>query len=86
MKPNEKSKHSEKLVPVFVPPLVTILHKKERAKGAPLTRQEVLEIRDNATMILVKASEAAKMADKRGYPDIDPDKAWEQWAAMRRRP
>ena len=76
---NKKSKQSKPLVPVFVPPLVTLLQKKERTKGSPLTKEEVLEIRDNATMILMKADEALKMADSRGYRDIDPDKAWEQW-------
>ena len=80
----EHTKPSEKLIPVFVPPLVTILQKKEKDKGAPLTREEVLDIRNNATMILIKASEATKMARSRGYDDIDPDKTWEQWVKMRR--
>ena len=81
---NKKSKQSKPLVPVFVPPLVTLLQKKERTKGSPLTKEEVLEIRDNATMILMKADEALKMADSRGYRDIDPDKAWEQWLQIRK--
>ena len=81
---NKKSKQSKPLVPVFVPPLVTLLQKKERTKGSPLTKEEVLEIRDNATMILMKADEALKMADSRGYRDIDPVKAWEQWLQIRK--
>jgi hypothetical protein len=81
---NKKSKQSKPLVPVFVPPLLTLLQKKERTKGSPLTKEEVLEIRDNATMILMKADEALKMADSRGYRDIDPDKAWEQWLQIRK--
>ena len=80
-----KSKPSNHLVPVFTPPLIKLLQQKEKAKGAPLTREEVLEIRNNATMILVKAEEAQKMAHSRGFADLDADRAWEQWQELRKR-
>ena len=81
----KKSKPSDNLVPVFTPPLIKLLQQREKAKGAPLTREEVLEIRNNATMILVKAEEAEKMARSRGFEDLEADKAWEQWKALRKR-
>ena len=82
---NKKSTPPDNLVPVFTPPLIKLLQQKEKAKGAPLTREEVLEIRDNATMILVRADEAKKRAHSRGFADLDADKAWEQWKNMRKR-
>ena len=39
------------LVPVFIPALVVLLANKERSKGEPLTREEVLEIRDRGVDI-----------------------------------
>jgi hypothetical protein len=81
----KKTTQSDKLVPVFNPPLIKLLLQKEKTKGAPLTKEEVLEIRNNATMILIKATEAQKKAHTRGYEDIDPEKAWEQWKVLRKR-
>ena len=81
---SKKSMPPDNLVPVFTPPLINLLRQKEKAKGVPLTKEEVLEIRDNATMILVKADEAMKMARNRGYEDVDADRVWEQWKKLRK--
>lgn len=81
---NKKKTPADQLVPVFTPPLIKLLLQKEKDKGAPLTREEVLETRNNATMILVKASEAEKMVRSRGYEDIDPDRTWEHWRQVRK--
>jgi hypothetical protein len=78
-----KSK-KEEMVPVFTPALVSLLLKKEKEKGAPLTEAEVLEIRDNSTMIMMKSSAVRSMSDSRGYEDIDPERAWEQWSKIRK--
>ena len=40
----------DKLILTFVPSLVSLLLASEERKGAPLAQQEVLEIRDKATV------------------------------------
>jgi hypothetical protein len=80
-----KKKQTDNLVPVFTPALVSTLLKREKSKGAPLTEEEVLEIRDNSTLILVDSSEAQSMAETRGYQDLDPEHTWEQWVKIRKK-
>ncbi|MGD9918922.1 MAG: hypothetical protein AB7U46_12965 [Paenirhodobacter sp.] len=74
---------SETPVLVFLPPLVTVLTAAERAKGAPLTESEVLEIRDRATVMAVRAADAAVAAARRGYADIVAEDAWREWQRHR---
>jgi hypothetical protein len=69
----------EELVPVTVPALVAILLNKENEKGSPLTEREVLEIRDNAACIMMPVSVVTQIEESRGYPDLNPEYAWEQW-------
>jgi hypothetical protein len=80
----EKTPDEEPLVITFVPPLVALLHHSEQAKGAPLTRDEVLAIRGRGACIRLRLSHAREMAKKRGYEDIDPEYAWEQWQEVRK--
>jgi hypothetical protein len=74
----------DQLVSAFIPPLVAVLLAAERAAGRPLTESEVLEIRDGATCIAVRPAALAAMAAERGYDDLDPERAWEQWTDARR--
>lgn len=71
------------LVVVPLPPLVTVLAWHETQKGAPLTEEEVLEIRGKAICMTMPRSQAAAMAAARGYDDIDPERAWEEWSVAR---
>lgn len=71
------------LVAMAVPPLVAILLNREKAKGAPLTQEEVQALRNNATCIMVPLSIKQSMEEKR-YPDIDLDNAWEDWQSVRK--
>ena len=71
------------LIPVFIPALVLILVNEERAKGSPLTREEILAIRDKGVCIMLPQSMATKAAQDRGYDDIDPEFAWEEWQDIR---
>ncbi|GGS35694.1 MULTISPECIES: hypothetical protein [Actinokineospora] len=71
------------LVIEFSPPLIALLLAAERSKGGPLTEEEVLAIRDGATCIRSPRSLAEAMAERRGYPDLDPELCWEQWQAVR---
>ena len=78
-----KKDEKEGLVPVFVPPLVAILLKAENDKGSSLTEEEVYNIRNKANVIMLPIAAALSMAEKRGYADIDPELAWEQWQEVR---
>jgi hypothetical protein len=71
------------LVVVPVPPLLTLLRRHETAKGSPLTEAEVLDIRDNAVCLTMRRSRAGQLARSRGFPDIDPANAWEEWVRAR---
>jgi hypothetical protein len=73
----------ERLVPVFMPSLASLLLNREQKKGMPLTREEVLEIRDRATVVMVPESNALTIEERRGYQDIDPRRCWEEWQAVR---
>lgn len=75
---------NDPLIPVFIPPLVQILAMKEREKGAPLTEAEVLEIRGKGVCMMLPLSQAAKLAEGRGYDDINPANVWAEWEVMRK--
>jgi hypothetical protein len=70
---------SERIVPQFIPSLLAILVASEREKGGPLTREEVMEIADNATVVAVTESMNEEMAVHRGYYDLDPNDIWNDW-------
>lgn len=66
-----------------VPALVAILLAKEKEKGAPLTREEVEKITDKAECIAMPRDVRLELDESRGYQDIDPESAWEQWQEIR---
>jgi hypothetical protein len=70
------------LHPLFVPALVVVLHAQEQKSG-PLTRSQVEETTERGTCVAVQHREARKMERARGYADIDPELAWEQWCVVR---
>jgi hypothetical protein len=74
---------SEKLIITCIPSLVSTLLRHERDKGAPLTEEEVLQIRDNAPAVALPVDAAASMERERGYRDIDLDRCWEEWQHIR---
>jgi len=67
-----------------VPALVAVLLSKEREKGSPLTREEVEDITDKAVCIAMPRHARKKVEESRGYEDIDPEHAWEQWQQVRK--
>lgn len=71
------------LIPVFIPALVTLLVRAERLKGGPLTEQEVLSIRDTSACMMLRVEHAQALVDRRGYDDLDPEHAWEDWQVVR---
>jgi hypothetical protein len=70
---------SDPLIPVFIPALVVILVHHEKAKGADLTKEEVMAIRDKGACVMMPTSKAIELDQSRGYNDIAPHKCWEQW-------
>ncbi|TWU43704.1 hypothetical protein Poly51_62260 [Rubripirellula tenax] len=72
------------LIPVFMPALGAILIAAEDKKGEPLTNDEALTIRDNAACIMMTLADAAKLAESRGYDDLDPENCWYDWQMLRR--
>ena len=52
-------------------------------QGTPLTKKQVEEIRDGAQCMMMKHRDAQKMERGRGYADIDPELAYEQWCVVR---
>lgn len=81
--------NKEPEVPVFETPLVSLLSKGEREKAAPLTRDEVLAIRDNAKCWMVSESEAYEFYRKFTETNdvalviINPERVWEEWQECR---
>ncbi len=73
----------EPLVPFFIPSLITLLANEERAKGSPLTADEVIAIRNRGVVIALRRSVANEVAEQRGYDDIDPENVWQEWQSVR---
>jgi len=67
------------VIVLFIPSLISLLVSKAEEKGSPLTEEEVLAIRDNATAIVTDAQGVLAVAERRGYQDIDPEYCWEEW-------
>jgi hypothetical protein len=63
--------------------LVVTLFNIEKNKGAALTEQEVVEIRDRAPVIMLDAQQADQFYAARDYPDIDPENVWTEWQRAR---
>ncbi len=74
----------KQLRPVFVPSLSAVLIFAEDQKGSPLDLDEVIDIRDNATVIMMSAEDAEQMEKSRGYHDIDPENCWYDWQILRK--
>lgn len=74
-------------VKVFLNPLIMLLAGAEKQKGRPLTREEVLAVRDSAAHIMMPPEQATKF-----YESLDsqvpvhrmnPDRVWEEWQEIR---
>jgi hypothetical protein len=66
------------LVPVFIPPLVTVLAHAEAQNPGRLTQAEVLAIRDRSVCLMLPEEQARALIARRG-PDIDPENCWADW-------
>lgn len=82
-KPGGKARKMGDLVPVFVPALHAVLTAVEEKQGKPLTKQQVEATRDHGACIMMTARDQQELDRSRGYGDLDPELAWEQWQALR---
>lgn len=67
-----------------IPSLVATLLNRERAKGSALTREEVDAITESVPCVALTPEQRASVDKRRGYDDIDPERAWEDWQVARR--
>lgn len=67
----------------IVPSLIAQLLCAEQDKGAPLTKAEVLRIRDESDCIAMPPHAHRAIVEERGYEDIAPELCWEQWQEAR---
>lgn len=77
---------------VIVPlnPLIWLLGARERQKGAPLTREEVLAVRDDAKCLIMPRDRAKTfytvytvLDAQAPVPRIDPERCWDEWQKIR---
>lgn len=71
------------LIITHIPSLVATLLNRERAKGSALTKEEVETIRDESPAQVLTPEQRAAIDARRGYDDIDPERAWEDWQIAR---
>jgi len=60
---------------VFIPSLISLPASKAEEKDSPLTEAEVLDIRDNATAIIMGTEAALSVTERHGYQGINPETA-----------
>ncbi len=72
-------KEIEKTEFVFIPSLLSLLINAQEKSEKPLSKAQVLKIRDEANVILVTQTVAVELSNQRGYHDIYAPKVWEEW-------
>ncbi len=70
-------------VPMIMPSLTALLSAAETEAGRPLVADEVREIANEASAIALDLADAITMERSRGFADIEPRLAWEQWQIVR---
>lgn len=81
--PAEARVEAVAIPPVIIPALVAVLAAKEQEAGAPLTPAEVAAIVDESPCIAMRQADAITLERSRGYADLEPELAWEQWQIVR---
>jgi hypothetical protein len=70
----------------FIPSLAALLTRAEQLKGRPLTRDEVMRVRDHGPVLVSEGAPARAVEEGRGYADLDPADPWPGWQQLRARP
>ncbi len=69
---------------IFIPALIKLLDHAQKNQSTPLSRDEVEQIRDNATAVSVPDAIALEMVKNGSWVDINPERCWEEWQDYRR--
>ncbi len=67
---------------MFVPTLHVLLTALEGKYGKPLTKKDVETARNQGVCIAMEPRDAQKLERERGYSDLDPELAWQQWQLL----
>jgi hypothetical protein len=81
--PGGSARKLQELVFTFIPALQVLLTAIEEKRGKPLTKKDVEATRDQGACIAMEPRDAQKLERERGYSDLDPELAWEQWRLVR---
>jgi hypothetical protein len=84
LEPGQVGVKAGQLVVTIIPSLIAVLTAAERAEGRPLKRREVEDIVAKSAAMAMNPNEARAIERARGYADIEPELAWEQWRIVRR--
>lgn len=68
-----------------MPSLAAVLTAAEKKAGKKLTKKQVEKIRDEAPCMTMDHRDAQRLERKRGYADLEPTLAYEQWQVLRSR-
>lgn len=71
------------VVPTIIPSLTAQLMAAENSKGRALSRREVEAVTSKATAVAMSPKDVLALERSRGYADIEPELAWEQWQIVR---
>lgn len=78
--------NDEQIVIVPIPSLVSILLNAENEQGSALSENEVNEMAENCVCLTMPLSSALELELKRGYRDIRPEYAWQDWIEYKNNP
>ena len=81
--PGGKARALGELALNFMPPLSVLLTALEQKHGKPLTKKQVEAVRDEGVCIAMQPRDVQKLERERGYSDLDPELAWQQWKLLR---
>jgi hypothetical protein len=84
LEPGASGLRAGRTVATMIPSLVSLLTAAESSTGRSLTRREVEEIVATGPAIAMEPRDVQALERSRGYADIEPELAWEQWQIVRR--
>ncbi|MBK7858148.1 MAG: hypothetical protein IPJ65_05895 [Archangiaceae bacterium] len=67
---------------LFTPPLFVVLSALAMKQGSALTEEQVTDAVDEAEFVEIEHRDAQRLERERGFADLDPQLAWEQWKVL----
>lgn len=81
--PGARGIEPTQLALTMIPSLAAVLIAAESSAGRPLKRAEVEQIVAKCATVALDPRDARTLERSRGYADIEPELAWEQWQIVR---